>query len=165
VNWSTLCATLPRRADVSVGRGGNRLRNDICHASLCKPRGNMRQPRTLRLVSAVLHIRKRRRRSEENENGCDIGYALVASPCEGANNVDACTVTAYDGITTFALQQCQLSPTWPGSDRTYQRFPYKTGRRLSCRRRSSVYARRGRGESRLDLRASRRIRPYRDRHL
>jgi len=49
---------------------------------------------------------KRRRRSEENENGCDIGYALVASPCEGANNVDACTVTAYDVITTFAVQQC-----------------------------------------------------------
>ena len=27
--------------------------------------------------------------------GCDIGYALATSSCEGANSVDACTVTAF----------------------------------------------------------------------
>jgi len=34
--------------------------------------------------------------------GCDIGYALAASSCEGAHSVDACTVTALDAITAFA---------------------------------------------------------------
>ena len=39
----------------------------------------------------------------ENGKGCDIGYALAASSCEGANNVDACTVTALDAITVFTV--------------------------------------------------------------
>ncbi len=38
-----------------------------------------------------------------NSKGCDIGYALAASSCEGANSVDACTVTALDAITAFAV--------------------------------------------------------------
>jgi len=37
------------------------------------------------------------------EKGCDIGYAPVASSCEGANVVDTCTVTALDVITAFAV--------------------------------------------------------------
>ena len=39
----------------------------------------------------------------ENSKGCDIGYALAANSCEGANNVDACTVTALDATTAFAV--------------------------------------------------------------
>ena len=39
----------------------------------------------------------------ENSKGCDIGYALAISSCEGANSVDACTVTALDAITAFAV--------------------------------------------------------------
>ena len=35
--------------------------------------------------------------------GCDIGYALATSSCEGANSVEACTVTALDAITAFAV--------------------------------------------------------------
>ena len=35
--------------------------------------------------------------------GCDIGYALAINSCEGANSVDACTVTASDAITAFAV--------------------------------------------------------------
>jgi hypothetical protein len=35
--------------------------------------------------------------------GCDIGYALAISSCEGANSVEACTVTALDAITAFAV--------------------------------------------------------------
>ena len=31
----------------------------------------------------------------ENRKGCDIGYALAACSREGANNVDARTVTAF----------------------------------------------------------------------
>jgi len=43
------------------------------------------------------------RRLRKNRKGCDIGYALAASSCEGANRVDACTVTALDAITAFAV--------------------------------------------------------------
>jgi len=39
----------------------------------------------------------------ENSKGCDIGYALASSSCEGANSVEACTVTALDAITAFAV--------------------------------------------------------------
>jgi hypothetical protein len=42
-------------------------------------------------------------RSARNSKGCDIGYALAANSCEGANCVDACTVTALDAITAFAV--------------------------------------------------------------
>jgi len=38
-----------------------------------------------------------------NSKGCDIGYALAANSCEGVNNVDACTVTALDATTAFAV--------------------------------------------------------------
>jgi hypothetical protein len=44
-----------------------------------------------------------RRRTPGKGKGCDIGYALAASSCEGANSVDACTVTALDAITAFAV--------------------------------------------------------------
>jgi hypothetical protein len=40
---------------------------------------------------------------DENGKGCDIGYALAANSCEGADSVDACTVTALDAITAFAV--------------------------------------------------------------
>jgi hypothetical protein len=43
------------------------------------------------------------KRPEENIKGCDIGYALAASSCEGPDNVDACTVTAFDVNTAFAV--------------------------------------------------------------
>ena len=39
----------------------------------------------------------------EKGKGCDIGYALAVGSCEGANCVDACTVTALDAITAFAV--------------------------------------------------------------
>jgi hypothetical protein len=39
----------------------------------------------------------------KNSKGCDIGYALAANSCEGVNNVDACTVTALDATTAFAV--------------------------------------------------------------
>ena len=39
----------------------------------------------------------------EKGKGCDIGYDLAASSCEEANSVDACTVTALDAITAFAI--------------------------------------------------------------
>ena len=47
--------------------------------------------------------RKGGREGAENNKGCDIGYALAVSSCEGANNVDACTVTALDAITVFTV--------------------------------------------------------------
>jgi hypothetical protein len=48
---------------------------------------------------AELKKRIRRRKGK----GCDIGYALAASSCEGAHSVEACTVTAPDAITAFAV--------------------------------------------------------------
>ncbi len=46
---------------------------------------------------------KRRLDAPENSKGCDIGYVLAIISCEGANSVDACTVTALDAITAFAV--------------------------------------------------------------
>jgi hypothetical protein len=41
--------------------------------------------------------------ARQNSKGCDIGYALAISSCEEANSVEACTVTALDAITAFAV--------------------------------------------------------------
>ena len=47
--------------------------------------------------------------------GCDIGYALAASSCEGANSVEARTVTALDAITAFAVP----NPNCPSQSRRF----------------------------------------------
>ena len=39
----------------------------------------------------------------QNGKGCDIGYALAMNSCEGVDDVEACTVTALDAITAFAV--------------------------------------------------------------
>ena len=39
----------------------------------------------------------------EKRKGCDFGYALAANSCEGVTGVDACTVTAFDMTTAFAV--------------------------------------------------------------
>ncbi len=39
----------------------------------------------------------------ENRKGYDFGYALAANSCEGVTGVDACTVTAFEAITAFAV--------------------------------------------------------------
>jgi hypothetical protein len=49
----------------------------------------------------------------ENSKGCDIGYALAANSCEGVNNVDACTVTALDATTAFAVPDPNLPLAGP----------------------------------------------------
>src|SRR5579863_4461194 len=41
--------------------------------------------------------------TRRNLKGCDIGYALAAGSCEEASRVEACTVTAPDAITAFAV--------------------------------------------------------------
>ena len=46
--------------------------------------------------------------SGTNGKGCDIGYALAANSCEGVNDVDACTVTALDATTAFAVPDPNL---------------------------------------------------------
>ena len=35
--------------------------------------------------------------------GRDLGYALAASSCEGADRVESCTITALDVISAFAV--------------------------------------------------------------
>ena len=39
----------------------------------------------------------------ENRKGCDFGYALACYSCERVAGVEACTVTALDVITAFAI--------------------------------------------------------------
>ena len=76
----------------------------------------------------------------KNRKGCDIGYALAASSCEGADSVDACTVTALDAIAAFASQT-------PAPPRRVSRFfrvwlPVQvtlTSRSLSLLRTGKVY--------------------------
>ena len=46
--------------------------------------------------------------------GCDIGYALAVNSCEEAASVDACTVTALDAITAFAVP----NPNWSSQTRS-----------------------------------------------
>jgi len=38
-----------------------------------------------------------------NGKGRDIGYALAVNSCEGASDVESCTITAFDVITAFAV--------------------------------------------------------------
>ena len=45
----------------------------------------------------------RKEGNTERDKGRDIGYALAAGSCEGANSVDACTITALDVTTAFAV--------------------------------------------------------------
>jgi hypothetical protein len=54
-------------------------------------------------------------RTREKGKGCDIGYALAASSCEGANSVEARTVTALDAITAFAVP----NPNFPSQSRRF----------------------------------------------
>ena len=44
-----------------------------------------------------------RRKTLGKGKGCDIGYALAISSCEGANSVETCTVTALDATTAFTV--------------------------------------------------------------
>ena len=39
----------------------------------------------------------------QKEKGCDFGYALADNSRERVPSVDACTVTALDAITAFAV--------------------------------------------------------------
>jgi hypothetical protein len=56
-----------------------------------------------------------KRRTLGKGKGCDIGYALAISSCEGANSVEACTVTALDAITAFAVP----NPNFPSQSRRF----------------------------------------------
>jgi hypothetical protein len=62
-------------------------------------------------VESLLQLRE----SWEKGKGCDIGYALAANSCEGAFGVDACTVTALDAITAFAVP----NPNYPSQGRRF----------------------------------------------
>jgi hypothetical protein len=57
------------------------------------------------------------------EEGCDFGYALAASSCEGANSVETCTIATLDAITAFAVPNPGVSSqirrffrVWPLSE-------------------------------------------------
>ena len=60
------------------------------------------------LLIAIVKLSRKEREESRNSKGCDIGYALAANSCEGVNNVDACTVTALDATTAFAVPDPNL---------------------------------------------------------
>jgi len=54
------------------------------------------------------HRKRAEGRREKRElggkgKGRDIGYALAVNSCEGAGDVESCTITAFDVITAFAV--------------------------------------------------------------
>ena len=55
--------------------------------------------------------------------GRDLGYALAASSCEGANSVETCTITALDVITAFAV----LTPATSSQSRRFFRVRSPSG--------------------------------------
>jgi len=57
------------------------------------------------------------RKVSRNGKGRDIGYALAASSCEGAHSVEACTATALDVITAFAVP----NPNYPSQSSRFFR--------------------------------------------
>src|SRR5215472_6681107 len=86
--------------------GGNHLRGN---ALLCTPH-DVTYPYDLRgnIKSAWSTAEAGRSQTtsasgRKKNKGCDFGYALAAHSCEGANSMDACTVTAFGAITAFAV--------------------------------------------------------------
>jgi len=69
----------------------------------------------------------------EKEKGCDIGYALAASSCEGTNSVDARTVTAFDVNTAFAV------PNPNSSSQIRRFFRVRMPGRLPCQANHPAY--------------------------
>ena len=76
-----------------------------------------------------MHLRamqKAERFSNKKVKGCDIGYALAVSSCEGVHSVDACTVTASDVTAAFAASDPNLLLAKPvgffGSERSANYF-------------------------------------------
>jgi hypothetical protein len=65
------------------------------------------------LLIAYSETNEKREETGRNSKGCDIGYALAANSCEGVNNVDACTVTALDATTAFAVPDPNLPLAGP----------------------------------------------------
>src|SRR6185312_16019139 len=75
-----------------------------------KLRGRLaRRAASIGSIDAFKVVEKAERGSNKMMKGCDIGYALAASSCEGVNRVDACTVTASDVIAAFATS----GPSFP----------------------------------------------------
>jgi hypothetical protein len=64
--------------------------------------------------------------------GCDIGYALDINSCEGVNSVEACTVTALDAITAFAVP----NPNCPSLGRRF----FQVGLLIGSPRRADLSA-------------------------
>jgi len=61
------------------------------------------------IFGGTTFARARRRTLEKKDKGCDIGYALAASSCEGANNVEHAPSQPFDAITAFAVPNPNFS--------------------------------------------------------
>jgi hypothetical protein len=87
-----------------------RSRNVFAETTI-RVRGLLHRGRRISQVTTIAGLKADTR----NGKGCDIGYALAASSCEGANSVEACTVTALDAITAFAVP----NPNCPSQSRRF----------------------------------------------
>jgi hypothetical protein len=90
----------------NLGNRGIRLRNKECYRSDYPERPRREEyPGRHRL----------RTKNAGNGKGCDFGYALAIGSCERAHSVEACTVTALDAITAFAVP----NPNYPSQGRRF----------------------------------------------
>src|SRR5579862_15974 len=67
---------------------------------LCRTHPNLRRKSRSALFLGCIRAG---RTSQTKGKGRDFGYALAIRSCEGANSVEACTITALDVITAFAV--------------------------------------------------------------
>ena len=91
----------------NLGRPGIQFRNKECYRS--------DYPDRLRGEEYFLEDPDGGNKNAGNGKGCDFGYALAISSCERAHSVEACTVTALDAITAFAVP----NPNYPSQGRRF----------------------------------------------
>jgi len=77
----------------------------VCSADRCAASGSLRFTLSVKVAGKGCDKRT-------NRKGCGFGYALAADSCEEVSRVDACTTTAPDVTTAFAVPNPNcLSPS------------------------------------------------------
>jgi hypothetical protein len=118
LSWNLLRSLIRSRVNDGLPQRSETLAVCVSPRFWCKPLKGASIGRVKSRFTAVIHRRCEKkdptRNCEENterrnRKGRDIGYAPAASSCEGANNVDTCTVTALDVITAFAVPNPNFS--------------------------------------------------------
>jgi hypothetical protein len=87
----------------------------------------------VRIFSGGTTFARARRRTLDKDKGCDIGYALAASSCEGADSVEHAPSQPFDAITAFAVP----NPSFSSQRRRF--FQVWSPNRLPCRADHPIY--------------------------